>query len=573
MITDEFDPTTAYARAVCDGLSPAGPIVRNACRRHLIDLEHGPARGLRFDADKAARAIGFFRDVLRLTGGEHEGKAFDPAPWQCFVLGSIFGWIGPDGYRRFRMAFIESGKGSGKSPLAAGVGLYMLVADNEPRAEVYAGASKKDQAMILFRDAVAMVKHSPQLSQRLTFSGGPGREWNIAYLSQGSFFRPISADDGQSGPRPHCALLDEVHEHKDANVVEMLRAGTKGRRQALIFMITNSGVDRTSVCYQYHEYAVQVCAGDLLDDSFFAYVCALDKDDDPMNDEDCWPKANPTLGVTIHHKYLREQVTQAKGMPAKESIVRRLNFSQWTDAASPWISGDLWRNCEHDFDLSDLERLHLWGGLDLSGTRDLTALALAGVDTAGVIHAAVWFWTPEETAAERSRQDRVPYDVWIRQGHLIGTPGRAVSYDHVAGHIAALAARFDIRGIAYDPYRINYLIGNLDQHNVDVPLIPHGQGYFRSQQSTLWMPHSVDVLERAVLEGRLRVLRNPVLTWNSSSAVLETDAKGNRMFSKRKAAGRVDGIVALTMACGATDAPDETGRLDEFLANPVMVGI
>jgi phage terminase large subunit-like protein len=573
MTPDEFDPTTAYARAVCDGLSPAGPIVRNACKRHLTDLEHGPARGLRFDPDKAARAIGFFRDVLRLTGGEHEGRQFDAEPWQKFVLGSIFGWLGPDGYRRFRMAFIESGKGSGKSPLAAGVGLYMLVADNEPRAEVYAGASKKDQAMILFRDAVAMVKHSPQLSQRLTFSGGPGREWNIAYLSQGSFFRPISADDGQSGPRPHCALLDEVHEHKDANVVEMLRAGTKGRRQALIFMITNSGVDRTSVCYQYHEYAANVCAGDLLDDSFFAYVCALDADDDPMTDESCWPKANPSLGVTIHHKYLREQVTQARGMPAKESIVRRLNFSQWTDAVSPWVSGDLWRHCERDFDLSDLERLPLWGGLDLSGTRDLTALALAGVDTAGVIHAAVWFWTPEETAAERSRQDRVPYDTWIRQGHLIGTPGRAVSYDHVAAHIAALAARFDIRGIAYDPYRINYLIGNLGQHNVDVPLIPHGQGYFRSQQSQLWMPHSVDVLERAVLEGRLRVLRNPVLTWNSASAVLETDAKGNRMFSKRKAAGRVDGIVALTMACGATDAPDETGRLDEFLANPVMVGI
>ena len=203
--TTSRDPVTRYARGVVTGKIVAGPHVRDACRRHLRDLEDGPARGLFFDREAVARAIGFFRDVLVLNGGEYEGVPYEPLGWQSFILGSLFGWNGPDGYRRFRVAYIETGKGSGKSPLAAGIGLYGMMADGEARAEVYAAATKKDQAMILFRDAVAMVDQSPQLTRRIHKSGVGANAWNLAYLQQGSFFRPISADDGQSGPRPHIA--------------------------------------------------------------------------------------------------------------------------------------------------------------------------------------------------------------------------------------------------------------------------------------------------------------------------------------------------------------------------------
>ncbi|EPW9636432.1 terminase large subunit domain-containing protein, partial [Yersinia enterocolitica] len=268
--SSSVDPATQYAMDVTAGTILAGPDIRHSCARHLRDLEFGPARGLVWDVESASRAIDFFAKILKLNGGEHEGKPFILLSWQCFVVGSIFGWKSSDGTRRFRMVYVESGKGSGKSPLAGGVGLYCMVADKEPRAEVYAAATKKDQAMILFRDAVAMVKQSPALSQRIEPSGGAGKEWNLAFLQNGSFFRPISSDDGQSGPRPHCALIDEVHEHKNNTVVEMMRAGTKGRRQALIFLITNSGHDKTSVCYDYHEYGRKVANGDLEDDSFFS---------------------------------------------------------------------------------------------------------------------------------------------------------------------------------------------------------------------------------------------------------------------------------------------------------------
>ena len=337
------DPVTRYARGVVAGKIVAGPHVRDACRRHLRDLEDGPARGLFFDREAVARTIGFFRDVLVLNGGEYEGVPYEPLGWQSFILGSLFGWKGPDGYRRFRVAYIETGKGSGKSPLAAGIGLYGMMADGEARSEVYAAATKKDQAMILFRDAVAMVDQSPQLTRRIHKSGVGANAWNLAYLQQGSFFRPISADDGQSGPRPHIALLDEIHEHRNGNVVEMLRAGTKSRRQALMFMITNSGVSKTSVCWEYHDYGAKVAAGQIEDDSFFSYICALDEGDEPFKDEDCWHKANPSLHDGLPGvKYLREQVREARGMPGKESIVRRLNFCQWVEAEAPWIGSDVW---------------------------------------------------------------------------------------------------------------------------------------------------------------------------------------------------------------------------------------
>lgn len=569
--SSSVDPATQYAMDVTSGKEIAGPDIRNACQRHLRDLEQGKNRGLVWDVESVQRAIDFFAKVLKLNGGEHEGKPFILLPWQCFIVGSIFGWKNSDGYRRFRMVYVESGKGSGKSPLAGGVGLYCLTADREARAEVYAAATKKDQAMILFRDAVAMVDQSPALAQRIHKSGGTGKEWNLAFLQTGSFFRPISSDDGQSGPRPHCALIDEIHEHKNNQVVEMMRAGTKGRRQALIFMITNSGHDKTSVCYDYHEYGRKVAEGSIEDDSFFSFICSLDEGDDPFQDESCWKKANPSLGHTFTERYLREQVTQARGMPAKESIVRRLNFCQWVDADNPWISSDVWMGCESDFDTDSLRGADCFGGLDLSGTRDLTALALYFPLQRKLL---VEFWTPKDTLDDRAKTDRVPYDVWLRKGYIHAPPGKAVKYGFVAERIAELSVLFNIEAIAFDPYRIKYLEPELEQAGVSVPLIPHGQGYYKAKESGLWMPHSIELFEACLDEGTVTIKTNPCLRWNAASAVTEADQKENRIFAKRKSTGRIDGVVAAAMAIGAAEEFEaDEGDIEGFFDDPVIVGI
>ena len=530
-------------------------------------MQNGPARGLRFDLTLVERSIGFFRDVLCLNGGAHEGKPFLLSPWQRFIVGSLFGWLRADGMRRFRTAYIEIGKGNGKSPLAAGIGLYCLCSDDEPRAEIYAAATKKDQAMILFRDAVAMVDFSPELLTRLVKSGGQEHTWNLGYSATSSFFRAISSDDGQSGPRPHCTLIDEVHEHPNANVITMLQAGQKGRRQPLQVEITNSGFDRTSICYQHHEYSQRVMIAKPGDENFndewFAYVCGLDDGEDPLDPktgESCWIKANPNLGVSIGMDYLEKQVREARGMPANASKVRRLNFCQWVDAENPWISGPLWLACEHEFDA--LEEMRdadeVVGALDLSGTGDLTALGLTA-KVGSMVIGRVEFWTPKDTAAERHRRDRVPYPLWIEQGHVTGTPGRAVDYAFVAQRLAELQTMVPLRRVAFDPYRIKYLEVELDRAGVEIELVEHPQGYYKVAAKkdskgrdlpTLWMPRSIELLEKAIVEARLRVQKNPVLTWNSASAVLEADPKNNRIFTKRKSRGRIDGIVTLAMSTG-----------------------
>jgi phage terminase large subunit-like protein len=370
------DRPTKYARGVVDGTIVAGPLVRAAARRHLADLETAHERGWTWDLDRANYALDFFPVTLRLNGGRFEGKPFKLSEWQAFIVGSLFGWVDEFGARRFQSAYLEIGKGNGKSPIAAGIGLYMLGPDGESRAEVYAAASKKDQAMVLFRDAVAMVDLSPAISSKIVKSGGRNC-WNLSYPKSGSFFRAIASDDGQSGPRPHCALLDEVHEHPNDTMVEMMRAGFKGREQPLILMITNSGHDKSTVCWAQHAYAERVVTGLQDDDRYFAYVCGLDTEDDPFTDESCWIKANPNLGVSITLDYLRGQVKEARGMPSKQSKVKRLNFCMWVDAANPWIVRDVWEACEEEFDPeTELVGEECVGGLDLSGTRDLTALAL-----------------------------------------------------------------------------------------------------------------------------------------------------------------------------------------------------
>lgn len=541
------DPVTTYARAVTSGKILAGPHVRVACQRHLTDLVEAPARGFYFDVERVKRAIGFYRDVLCLAGGEFEGKPYELLTWQAFIIGSIFGWVDAAGNRRFRVVYVETAKGSGKSPMAAGIGMYGMMADGEARAEIYAAATKKDQAMVLFRDAVAMVDQSPELRRRVQKSGVGSNVWNLAWLDTGSFFRPISADDGQSGPRPHIALLDEIHEHRTGYVVEMLKAGQKGRRQPLMFMITNSGTDKRTVCWEYHDYGAKVSAGQIKDDSFFAYICALDETDDPFKDRRCWIKANPSLGITIPERYLEDQITQARGMPSKEAIVRRLNFCQWTESDSPAISSAVWFACEDKTSLPAYTGRRCYGGLDLSSTQDLTALVLAFEPCADDPHWRLlsWFWLPGDGLHDKADRDRVPYLAWRDAQHLVALPGAAINKLAVLRQASEIAAAFDLQHLAYDRWRIEDLKMLMEQEGISLPLVPFGQGFKD-------MSPAVEEFERRLISGALRHNGNPVMTWCAANAVYDIDPAGNRKIAKQRATGRVDGIVAAIMATGAS---------------------
>lgn len=564
------DPATAYAQAVEAGEIVAGPHVRAAARRHLDDLENGPKRGLVWDAEAAERFYRFCRTVLRLSEGQFEGQPFELEPSQKFICGSLFGWKwAKSGKRRFRRAYIEQGKGNGKSPMVGAIGLYGLVADGEAGAQIYAAGATKEQAAILFRDAVGMVDKAPSLDRAIRRSGGPGREYNLAHMKSGSFFRPVSRETKKtgSGPRPHFALCDEIHEHPDGGVIEILERGFKFREQPLLIMITNSGSDRNSICWQERKHAVAVAHQERDDDLQFGYICALDDDDDAFNDPSCWIKANPLLGVTITEEYLAIQVKQAKDIAAKANGIRRLHFCEWTDSETAWISRAMWASVEcADLVIEDFEGKRCWGGLDLSAKTDLTAKALLfddGVTEDGKpkFAAFVHGYTPADTLQARVEKDGAPYDLWVDAGFLTATPGKKTRLDFVAQDLLNDAELYDLDFVAYD----NFLIGDfeaiLGDMGSSLPILDHPQGWNKRKRETedgeeiqLWMPGSIDELETLIMEGRIRVHMNPALQTAVMSATFDRSPADLRRFTKHKATGRIDMAVALAMAVGAATA-------------------
>lgn len=564
------DPVTAYAQDVLSGGIVAGPHVRDVCKRHLDDLQNAGARGFWFDVAAAERFFGFCRDILRLSEGQFDGVPFELEPSQKFITGSLFGWKHKaTGKRRFRRAYIEQGKGNGKSPMIGAVGLYGLTSDGESGAEIYSAGATKEQAGILFRDGVKMLNKAPALDKVIRRSGGPGREFNLAHMRSNSFFRPVSRETKKtgSGPRPHFALCDEVHEHPDGGVIEILERGFKFRQQPLLIMITNSGSDRKSICWQERKHAVAVAAGDVLDDTSFAYVCALDEKDDPFSDPTCWIKANPLLGVTITEDYLAIQVKQAKDIPAKMNGIKRLHFCMWTDAETAWISREAWEACEDaSLDLADYEGVKAWAGLDLSAKVDLTAKALVfedgkAEDGKPCFAAFVHGYTPEETLQARSDRDGAPYSEWVSAGFLTATPGKKTRLDFVARDILQDSELFDFDFIAYDNFLIADFEGEVDELGGELPLLDHPQGWSKrkragpdGQEIELWMPGSIDTLETLILERRIRVHINPALRAAVSSTAFETSPAGLRRFTKNKSTARIDMAVALAMGVGAATA-------------------
>jgi len=611
------DDVTAYALDVVAGDIVAGPWVRAAAQRHLDDLEEGEARGLWFDVDAAADFFAFCSTLCTVLV-EGSAAPLNLSPAQRFITGSIFGWKRSDGWRRFRQAFIEMGKGNGKSPLAAAVGLYGLIADQEEQAQIYAAATRKDQAMILFQDAVRMRDGNDALRGALTPSGG-NPVWQLTFLKTASFFKPIAdgggSKGGQSGPRPHFALVDEVHEVKDAYTIRMLKAGFKARKQPLLFMITNSGSDRTSVAWEYHQLGIEVVSGDKQDDAAFFYICALDDGDDPFEDESCWIKANPELGNIIDLDYIRKEVGDAKLLPSSQNNALRLNFCVWTDADRAWITRKAWEACEVTeanptvsdglgrrravtvLREEDFVGCKAWGGLDLSWSQDLTARAITFKETvAGVEHlyAFLKFWTPEDTLASRAKRDQVPYDVWVKDGLLIATPGKVVPMAAIGRQLHEDQQAFDLQFVAYDRYRHKDLEDKLAEEGYAPPMLEHPQGFRRFSklderlaaqhgwydergqilENPLWMPGSIEAWEHAIIEGRFWTPPNPVLRWNVAGVFPQPNPSGTGdiIFNKRKATGRIDGAVACAMSVGAAVARFGDGGtgLDDFLNNPVM---
>jgi len=542
--TRDDTAATRYAVDVCTGATLAGPWVRLACERHLRDLVSAHKRGLRYDPDDARHILDFF-GYLRLAEGQFAGQPFRVQPWQAFILQSLFGWKSADGLRRFRTAYIEVGKGNGKTPMAAGIGLYGLAADGEAAAEIYSAATTREQARLAFLDATRMVGASPDLSDAIRVSAH-----NLAQIGGASFFRPVSSEHrGLDGKRVHFSLIDELHEHPTDLVVEKMRAGMKARSQPLQFEITNAGHDRATICWQHHDYSTRLLEQTVDNDTWFCYVCAIDDDDDPLVDEACWVKANPNLGVSIQPVYLRDQVREALGMPPKESIVRRLNFCIWTKTITRALDLAAWDACPA-IDDAALVGVPVYAGLDLGQSSDLSALAILWELPGGHYALRCRIWLPEATVeAESSR----PYDAWLASGLLELTPGTVTDYDVVEDAVREGCHEYSVRELAYDRRFAQQLAHHLDADGIAVVDQPQG---FQLNEACVR-------LGELVAEGKLHHDHDPLLTWCASNLVLRTGRYGEVRPDKDAAPDKIDPVVAAVMALQRAIAQADVGSVYE----------
>ena len=553
----------AYARAVVAGTVVAGRLVQLACRRHLDDLVHGKARGLVWDGAAARHAIEFFGH-LRHSTGEWANHPFDLQPWQAFVIGALFGWKRADGLRRFRTAYVEVARKNGKSVMLAGTALYALVADGEPGSHVYAAATTRDQARIVFGEAERMVEASPPLRARVTRTVN-----NLAVLTTSSWFRPLSADASKmDGLNVHFAAVDEVHEHPNPEIVQKLNTATGARRQPLIFEITTAGHDRHSVCWQHHEFSVKALEGSIpaeSTDSWFAYIATIDPGDD-WTDPAVWIKANPSLSVTVKVEDLKRQVDEAREMPAQQNAIRRLRLNEWTEQVTRWLDMDVWDEggpprgtspaavkTEMDAMAERLAGQPCYGGLDLARVNDLSAFVLLfPPNGAGDRWTTLCrFWVPEEDILRRARRDRVPYDLWRDQGWLVATPGNTTDFAFIEQEILDLAGTYDLREIAFDRTFAGEIVQNLQDEGLT--LVEFGQGF-------LSMAAPTAELERLSVSRALWHGGHPVLRWNASNVAVRQDPAGNIKPDKERSTERIDGISALINALGRAMVGGEAER-------------
>lgn len=554
----KLDPWDAYAKDVVAGRVSACRPVRQACQRHLDDLKlcrgrKKHPRGLWFDREEAQRAIAFTR-VCRHSKGEWAGRPLELSPWQMFIVASLWGWKRADGTRRFRVAYLEVPRKNGKSTMLAALALLLLIGDREAGAEVYCAATKRDQAKIVFDEAARMVKKSPALSRRASVLRN-----NVHVLSTGSKMEPVTADaDKLDGLNIHGAIVDELHKHRTRDVWDVLDTATGARRQPLIIAITTAGDNRESVCYEQHDYSRKVLDGVIADDTWFAFIATIDEGDD-FRDPKVWAKANPNLGVSVKPEDLERKIKKVEGSPAAVSALLRLHFNVWTDAVDSLIDMEAWRRCPGvHIDLYDVAGWPAFAGLDLASRFDIAALVLLfpparPVDPVDVV---CRFWIPEDTAAQKTKTDRVPYTTWIRQGWVTATPGDVIDFDRIRRDINALRddEELEIQEIGFDPWNATQLATQLDGDGFT--MVQLYQGF-----STLAEP--TQQLLALVQQGRLNHGGNPVLSWMASNCVADQSGDGHLKPSKKKSTNKIDGIAALCMAlhrwAANPDATDEGG--------------
>ncbi len=519
-----------YAQDVLSGKVVAGELVRLSCDRFFRFMEED---NYEFRAEAVDRVIDFFRSLTHYTG-RHAGMPFELQPWQAFAVASIFGFYHKDdGTRLTKSAYLELARKQGKTALAAGIGLWALIADGEVNAEVDLAANSKEQAKICFKMCSTFARSlDPSAHYLKSFRD------KIEFDHTLSTMHVFSADDSKlDGYNASLYCLDEFHAAKDQSLLDVLVSSQGMRLNPLGLIITTAGFNKLGPCYEYRAMCVDVLKGLKQDDSLFPLIYCLDTEDD-WKDEKVWIKSNPNLGITVRPEYLREQIQRAINSPSHEVGVKTKNLNMWCDAEDVWIPDHYIIDASRKLDIAQFEGEECWVGVDLAATSDLTAVSYMFIRD-DMPHFITRYYLPQ--AALREKRLATLYGEWRRSGELIVTGGNVTDYDRILNDILDVSKVASIVSVGYDSWNATQWAINAE--DAGLPLEPFSQSLGNFNRPTKEM-------ERLLLSGRVVIDNNVINRHCFRNVTMARDRNGNIKPTKQFSEKKIDGVISMLHCLG-----------------------
>jgi phage terminase large subunit-like protein len=564
----------AYAEEAADVANARhyGKWIRLAARRFIAELKRAEAadKPFTFDPKLANQACAFIECLPHVEGRWKNPDGSDQThivlhESHVFFLVNLFGFRKLDGSRRFTTALFAVGRKNAKSTLAAAVGLYCQACEDELGPQIISGATTGSQARVIFGIANRMVKATSGIRKAFGMEAWAS---SIVSYSNGGTFKPINAKAStQDGLNPSVTLLDEIHAHKTHDLLNVLRSAAGARLSPLFLFTTTEGYESPGPWPELRHFATQVLDGVIEADHFLAVYYAVDEEDkaagikaDDDFDEVAWGKANPLMSVNpILLTELRKEAIEAKSMPGRHAEFKIKRLNRPASVAGGWTNLLLWKACKGNVDLEWLRDYPCWGGLDLASVGDLSSFRLVWyVEDHWYTHG--WRFVPHAAVRHRTERGLVPYQHWVQAGHLIVAGTDVTDYDVVQETIIGVRDRFDVQSIGFDRWNAAQLVKKLEDEGVPLQEFIQGpKSYHPAMQA----------LERAYVAGNLSHGNDPVLNWCASNLVARTDANMNTAPDKKKAAEKIDDMVALLMAMGLAVGADVEADIGEFLRSPV----
>lgn len=504
----------------------------------LADEIKNPQSGWVFDEEKANRPIEFIEKFCRQSKGEWIGKPIQLQLFQKAYINALFGFVDKETQlRRFKETLFLCGRKNGKSTMLAGIALYMMVADGEGGAEVYSIATKADQSRIIFSEAVNMVKQSPALNKHIK-----KRKTDMYMPITFSKMEPLASESKSlDGLNSHCVIIDELHAIRDRNIYEVMKQSMSARRQPLLVMITTAGTVRECIYDDMYDYASNIVDGIIEDDRFLPVLYELDSRDEWV-DWRMWQKANPGLGAIKKIEDLAEKVERAKNSPKDLPGILCKDFNIRETTAGAWLPFEIINN-EETFSIEDFQGSYAIGGVDLSSTTDLTcATLLLMKPNSNKKYIIQQYFMPAEIIEQRAKEDKVPYNLWQKQGLLTACEGYKVNYSDVTAWFVKMFNEYNIRPlwVYYDRWNSQYWVQEMRDYGFE--MIPSPQGY-----KTLSQP--MKEMEADFMNKLINYNNNPILKWNLTNVVAKRDENDNiRPVKGKNLRARIDGAVSLLIA-------------------------